>query len=932
MTDPNNQMSNLEGSQIMKLLKTLQMNNTIDSQRYIYLVRKVKKVSDYLVEYQESEKTLMQYLSKLKEENNKNVTEYANLQSQQREQNEAINQTAEELRKAKVELAEYENTRIANKVYEIEQKKENIEELKQKIQDSEEEQIQKLNAEIEKYRESCKQFENKIVDEDNELKKIQTQIKDTVKLKEQIENNNILKENQIEEQRDEINRKRNGIQNEKKYIEQNEQALNQLKNDKESQENVRQARENSIKVEDEVIKNILENREKNISEQNSLEKEKNSKKKEVDGLKTAIKDKEQRNRELLDIRINKKDEKDVKHRELLKIKDAKEGERKAADERKKKTTDKENLKINAKMEYEEEENNLKQSKIKKEKLEKDIQHFRDNINDINEEINFKERKEKNKQQLIAIEKTSKKEFEEQENYLKSSKNKLLEKVEELKANIEEMKNIRQTMSRSVAAREEKTRSINDEIQIKELIFLDMTKKHEELKNKYQHYHLKYETVLNERNKNVVKIQNANQKKSETREKTKIISTEMDILQAELNETNNQLTDKKKDLDKMKQKQDALKKEINEFQFEYKKHEEEIKRLTNENEKLHSILNLIESDMVTIRADYEVACESRNLTGIQLIDRNDELCVFYEKIQHLETEINILYKNIRQKEHKIQRLQVDNSEVERFIEVNRRKIPLIPSMSNQIKELDNELKLLNKALEELVKHIESPENDLKRELPGEDPEIDYLKMKYQQLTEMLNEKKESLLEKELINEEINDIAEKLRKKALEDRSKNLDISEKMNFYEIQFNEITRKNIAVTSELAMFKAILFNLENTKREKEVVYEQAQEKYESGQPPTDDCMKKFETIVRLEEQRKDIHYKCKSERMEKANRPSIMPLRRAPPKRFNEYEDDKTGLKKSYGMYAPFSAQANPPNMRHYKSLGASKSKRTGNPIIDL
>lgn len=86
--------------------------------------------------------------------------------------------------------------------------------------------------------------------------------------------------------------------------------------------------------------------------------------------------------------------------------------------------------------------------------------------------------------------------------------------------------------------------------------------------------------------------------------------------------------------------------------------------------------------------------------------------FLRKIQHLEGEINILYKNILQKTQKVQRLKVDNSEVERFIEVNRRKIPLIPNLSNQIKELDNESKLLNKALEELIKHIESPENDLK----------------------------------------------------------------------------------------------------------------------------------------------------------------------------------------------------------------------------
>jgi hypothetical protein len=92
-------------------------------------------------------------------------------------------------------------------------------------------------------------------------------------------------------------------------------------------------------------------------------------------------------------------------------------------------------------------------------------------------------------------------------------------------------------------------------------------------------------------------------------------------------------------------------------------------------------------------------------------------------------------------------------------------------------LDNELKLLNKTLEKLVETIERPDDNLKKELPGEDPEIDYLKIKYAQLSIMLGDKKEELLEKELINEEINEIAEKLRKKAMDDRTKNIDISQK-----------------------------------------------------------------------------------------------------------------------------------------------------------
>ena len=43
-------------------------------------------------------------------------------------------------------------------------------------------------------------------------------------------------------------------------------------------------------------------------------------------------------------------------------------------------------------------------------------------------------------------------------------------------------------------------------------------------------------------------------------------------------------------------------------------------------------------------EYEQACESRNYMGIQLIDRNDELCILYEKSNIQE---NIL-KNGEQK--------------------------------------------------------------------------------------------------------------------------------------------------------------------------------------------------------------------------------------------------------------------------------------------
>jgi hypothetical protein len=54
-----------------------------------------------------------------------------------------------------------------------------------------------------------------------------------------------------------------------------------------------------------------------------------------------------------------------------------------------------------------------------------------------------------------------------------------------------------------------------------------------------------------------------------------------------------------------------------------------------------IILALQKDMQSLRLQYEEACENRNYTGIQLIDRNDELCILYEKSNIQE---NILRKS------------------------------------------------------------------------------------------------------------------------------------------------------------------------------------------------------------------------------------------------------------------------------------------------
>ena len=62
--------------------------------------------------------------------------------------------------------------------------------------------------------------------------------------------------------------------------------------------------------------------------------------------------------------------------------------------------------------------------------------------------------------------------------------------------------------------------------------------------------------------------------------------------------------------------------------------------------------------------YETACESRNYMGIKLIDRNDELCILYEKSNIHENVLKNGEQEIREKEEEIRMLDLELKERKR----------------------------------------------------------------------------------------------------------------------------------------------------------------------------------------------------------------------------------------------------------------------------
>ena len=249
--------------------------------------------------------------------------------------------------------------------------------------------------------------------------------------------------------------------------------------------------------------------------------------------------------------------------------------------------------------------------------------------------------------------------------------------------------------------------------------------------------------------------------------------------------------------------DSLRNELNRCDLQFRQKLSTIEQKINHGDKLNLIINSLQNEMNDLITNYEHACESRNYMGIQLIDRNDELCILYEKSNIQENILKNGEQKIREKEEKIRMIELEKKERERQLNVVRKQIPEVPKMAKEVIRLNEELEAKKEEVQELSQIIEDPEKHPNaHHLEGEDPDQKALLAKIHVLEERLNNKKEALLEKELVYEEVSNLAEKLRTQALDGRKTTLEVAEKINEYKARTTELSRKMLATVSELSMF----------------------------------------------------------------------------------------------------------------------------------
>jgi chromosome segregation ATPase len=317
----------------------------------------------------------------------------------------------------------------------------------------------------------------------------------------------------------------------------------------------------------------------------------------------------------------------------------------------------------------------------------------------------------------------------------------------------------------------------------------------------------------------------------------------------------------------------------------------------------------------LKKQYEMAVEARNYTGIQLIDRNDELCILYEKSNIQEQTIKKGEIEIRKREDEIRMLHLELAEVQRQIEVTRKQMPRMPAYAEQILGLQQELAMEREMTEMLCRDLETPSNaDRWRQLEGEDPDREQLQAKVQVLEERLNDKKEQLLEKELVLEEVSSLSDKLRRQASEGRADTLALAKRVNEFQARIKETTRKMMATVSELSMYQATAMKLQQEKHDREVELEDAGWRVKNGTAPNEETEHEWYRMERERLRRQEEAMERANRRAQESQMPAQITRTTAEP-RPNAYIPDELGIPKPYGGLAPFKPSEPGATMRHIR-----------------
>merc|ERR1712127_1105319 len=204
-----------------------------------------------------------------------------------------------------------------------------------------------------------------------------------------------------------------------------------------------------------------------------------------------------------------------------------------------------------------------------------------------------------------------------------------------------------------------------------------------------------------------------------------------------------------------------------------------------------------------RKELDEVINERDILGTQLIRRNDELALLYEKIKIQQSTLKKGEVQYRERIEDIRILKLKINDMKRELQLLSSSVSSIDSLRNEVYHLQRELLQERTKVKALSEELENPMNVHRwRKLEGSDPDTYEMIQKIQTLQKRLIAKTEEVVEKDISIQENGKLYVEL--KNILARQPGPEVAEQLSVYQQGLRDRTKSMKAMASELNMYQA--------------------------------------------------------------------------------------------------------------------------------
>ena len=355
----------------------------------------------------------------------------------------------------------------------------------------------------------------------------------------------------------------------------------------------------------------------------------------------------------------------------------------------------------------------------------------------------------------------------------------------------------------IAASTRRQEVLENEVHDRESQICDLQQQLQDAENRIKHAEKAYDVLRTERNYQSKCLVDAQSQIVEIKRDLKAKNVVLEGLREEARMKDGIIVSERFEHRKLDKEHEALRKQNDRLNVKVDEMQDELKHTNDESKTLRASIVSLQESRDAHRKQLDVMKRDRDVLNTQLVQRNQECALLYEKVKVQQKILNQGQAEYRERIHEIKTLKLRLASHTHELVSLRDAATSIDTLKQEVQSLDRELLHERTKVKALSEELESPMNVHRwRQLKGSDPTMYELIQKVQVLQRRLIAKTEEVTSKEILIAEKGKVLDELR--VVLSRQPGPRAFEDLRETHAQIKEKARQIKGLQSELKMFIA--------------------------------------------------------------------------------------------------------------------------------